>query len=60
MEGFIRSENIRLYRKLLAETSDPDKRQMLLKLLADEEAKDGIDRGSSQSIGPAGKLPNAP
>jgi hypothetical protein len=58
MERFIRSENIRLYRKLLAETSAPDKRQMLLKLLADEEAKDGIDHGNS--IGPAGKLPNAP
>ena len=60
MESFIHTENIRLYQKLLAETSDPDKRQMLLKLLADEEAKDGIDRGNSQSIGPAGKLPNAP
>jgi hypothetical protein len=60
MESFIHTENIRLYRKLLAETSDPDKRQIVLKLLADEEAKDGIDPGNSQSIGPAGKLPNAP
>jgi len=40
MEKFIHSENIRLYRKLLAEATDPGKRQMLLKLLADEEAKD--------------------
>ena len=40
MEKFIHRENIRLYRKLLAETTDPEKRQMLLKLLADEEAKD--------------------
>jgi hypothetical protein len=60
MEGFVRQENVRLYRKLLAETSDAEKRQMLLKLLADEEAKDGIDRASSQRIGSAGKLPNAP
>ena len=60
MESFIHTENIRLYRKQLAETSDPDKRQMLLKLLADEEARDGIDRGNSQRIGRAGKLPNAP
>ena len=59
MERFIHTENIRLYRKLLAETSDLDKRQMLLKLLADEEAKDGIDGGNSQSLGPAGKSPNA-
>lgn len=55
MESFIHTGNIRLYQKQLAETSDPDKRQMLLKLLADEEAKDGVDRG----IGPE-KLPNAP
>ncbi|HEX3114392.1 MAG TPA: hypothetical protein VHQ48_02865 [Bradyrhizobium sp.] len=54
MESFIHTENIRLYQKLLAETSDPDKRKTILKLLADEEAKDG------NSIGPAGKLPNAP
>ena len=60
MESYIHTENIRLYQKQLAETSDPDKRQMLLKLLADEEARDGIDRGNSQGIGPAGRLPNAP
>jgi hypothetical protein len=54
MKSFIHTENIRLYQKLLAETSDPDKRKTILKLLADEEAKDG------NSIGPAGKLPNAP
>jgi hypothetical protein len=54
MESFIHTENIRLYRKLLTETSDPDKRQTLLKLLADEEAKDGVDRGISPR-----KLPNA-
>jgi hypothetical protein len=40
MEEFVHSENLKLYRKLLAETTDEQKRQTLLKLLADEEAKD--------------------
>jgi len=40
MDKFVHRENIKLYRKLLAETTDTQKRQMLLKLLADEEAKD--------------------
>jgi hypothetical protein len=40
MEDFLHRENLKLYRKLLAETTDERKRQMLLKLLADEEAKD--------------------
>lgn len=40
MEKFVHRENLKLYRKLLAETTDAQKRQTLLKLLADEEAKD--------------------
>lgn len=40
MDKFVHGENLKLYRKLLAETTDEQKRQMLLKLLADEEAKD--------------------
>ena len=40
MEQFVHRENLKLYRKLLAETTDKQKHQMLLKLLADEEAKD--------------------
>jgi hypothetical protein len=40
MERFVHKENLKLYRKLLTETSDEQKRQTLLKLLADEEAKD--------------------
>lgn len=39
MEKFVHGENLKLYRKLLAETTDAQKRQMLLRLLADEEAK---------------------
>jgi hypothetical protein len=37
MEKFIHDENIRLYRRLLA---DAERRRVLLKLLAEEEAKD--------------------
>jgi hypothetical protein len=40
MDEFVHKENLRLYRKLLAETTDAQKRQMLLKLLADEETRD--------------------
>jgi hypothetical protein len=40
MEKFVHGENLKLYRKLLAETTDVQKREMLLRLLADEEAKE--------------------
>jgi hypothetical protein len=40
MENFVHRENLKLYRRLLAETTDEQKRQILLKLLADEEARD--------------------
>jgi hypothetical protein len=39
MKKFIHEENLKLFRKRLAETTDPAERQMLLKLLAEEEAK---------------------
>ena len=42
MERFIHQQNLELYRKLLADSNDKDegRRQMLLKLLAAEKAKD--------------------
>jgi hypothetical protein len=40
MEKFIHDENIRLYRRLLADATDAERRSVLLKLLAEEEAKD--------------------
>jgi hypothetical protein len=40
MEKFIHRQNLEHYRKLLAETTDEVKRQTLLKLLTEEEAKD--------------------
>lgn len=40
MEGFIHRENLALFRKRLAEPCDDAQRQLLLKLLAEEEAKE--------------------
>ena len=40
MEKYIHRENLGLLRKRLAETQDEATRKLLLKLLADEEAKD--------------------
>ena len=59
MDHFIHRENIRLYRRLLADATDPERRQMLLKLLAEEEAKDGMNQANSQGVTPAGKSPDA-
>lgn len=39
MKKFIHEENLKLFRKRLAETTDAEKRRMLLKLLEEEEAK---------------------
>lgn len=40
MEKFIHGENLALFRKRLAEPHGEAERQVLLKLLAEEEAKD--------------------
>jgi hypothetical protein len=40
MEKFIHRENLALFKKRLAEPRDESERQVLLKLLADQEAKD--------------------
>ena len=40
MDRFIHNENLKLYRKALAETSDEDKRRMLRELIRQEEEKD--------------------
>jgi len=36
---YVHDENIKLFHKQLAETSDPEKRRMLLRLLAEEKAE---------------------
>jgi hypothetical protein len=40
MERFIHNENIRHFKKLLEEERDEEKRNLIRKLLAEEEAKD--------------------
>lgn len=42
MERFIHNENIRHYRKLLEKETDEEKRNIIRKLLAEEEARDPI------------------
>ena len=49
MDQYIQRENIELYRKRLLETSDLAARKVLLKLLAEEEAK-GDPLVSSSSL----------
>jgi hypothetical protein len=51
MKNFIHEENLRLFRKSLAETTDPAKRQLLLKLLAEEETKgDGLSSSKEPKL----------
>jgi hypothetical protein len=38
MDRYIHDQNLAHYRKVLAETTEPTKRQMVLKLIADEQA----------------------
>ena len=38
MERYIHERNLEHYRKVLSETTNPTKRQTVLKLLADEQA----------------------
>jgi len=40
MKKFIHEENLKLFRKQLAETTDPKRRQLLLSLIEAEEAND--------------------
>jgi len=40
MDRFIRRENVKHYRELLQHTSDAAEREQILKLLAEEEAKE--------------------
>jgi hypothetical protein len=39
MEKYIQEENLKLFRKVLAETTDDEKRTLLIDLIRDEEAK---------------------
>lgn len=54
MEDFIHRENMALFRRQLAAPRDEAERQVLLKLLAEEEAK-----GASPRSGTDGRPPQA-
>jgi hypothetical protein len=58
MDKFIHRENLALYRKRLAEDPDDATREIILRLLAQEEAKDGADPTSLQ-VAASGKPSNA-
>lgn len=60
MEEFIHRENLALYRKRLAEAKDDASRQVIERLLAEEEAREGFYPDSSPSVARAGKSQNAP
>jgi hypothetical protein len=45
MDNFIHRQNLALFRKRLAESTDERTRQVLLKLLAEEEAKEEAPPG---------------
>jgi hypothetical protein len=55
MERYIHFENIRRYRKLLEQETDEDKRNLIRKLLAEEEAKDIPKRTIDGQPGPHAK-----
>ena len=44
MDRFVRRENIERYRRLLVQVTDGEQRRQLLKLLAEEEAKEQAQR----------------
>lgn len=48
MEKYIHRENLALLRKRLAEAQDDASRKVLLKLLAEEEAKDFVPPGKQK------------
>lgn len=43
MDNFVKRENIRHYQRMLEQTSNEDERRRIVKLLADEEARNTID-----------------
>lgn len=43
MDRFVKQENIRHYRRMLENVTDEAERQRIMRLLADEEARDAIE-----------------
>jgi hypothetical protein len=55
MDRFVRKENIKRYRRLLETTIDKVERERILKLLAEEEAKDPPPPARGQSSVESGR-----
>jgi hypothetical protein len=53
MERFIHLANLALFRKRLTEPCDDARRQLLLKLLAEEEAKELLRNGDKAAVAKA-------
>ena len=56
MDKFIIRENIKRYRRLAGESTDPAERSRIMKLLAEEESKLTLD-ASRQGDAPEGRSP---
>ena len=58
MDWFIHEQNLAHYSKVLSETTNPTKRQILLRLLADERRKwNEIDASKDRLAGPRSDQP---
>jgi hypothetical protein len=44
MEKYIHNENLKLYRKVLSETTDDEKRKQLIDLIRNEVAKETLSK----------------
>jgi hypothetical protein len=56
MDRFVTRENIKRYRRLASESTDPTERSRIMKLLAEEESKSTPDV-SRQGDAPEGRSP---
>ena len=56
MDKFVARENIKRYRRLAGESTDPAERSRIMKLLAEEESKVPLD-ASRQCDAPEGRSP---
>jgi hypothetical protein len=54
MQDFVHRKNLEHYRKLLAATPDRAERELLLRLLAEEEAKESPPRPARKDDEPGG------
>jgi hypothetical protein len=52
MQDFLHRKNLELYRKRLLETTDPAERNVLVRLLAEEESKDSRRAVERKAAGP--------